>query len=189
MEVIARGVRNSVGFDWHPKTGELWFTDHGRDWMGDDGPQDELNRIAKPGQFFGYPYCHAQGVPDQDFKKADPCSGVTLPVALMGPHAAAMGVQFYTGKMFPAEYRDTLFVVRKGSWNRSKLFGFDVVNIRASADGKNAKITPFLTGFMDPKQNNFWGRPAYLLQMPDGALLVSDEQTGTIFRVSYSAKN
>jgi glucose/arabinose dehydrogenase len=186
MEVIARGVRNSVGFDWHPKTGELWFTDHGRDWMGDNGPQDELNRLSKPGQFFGFPYCHAQGVPDADFKKADPCKGVTLPVALMGPHAAAMGVLFYTGKMFPAEYRDTMFIARKGSWNRTTKFGYDVVNVRATPDGKNAKITPFMTGFMNPKDQSFWGRPAYLLQMPDGAVLVSDEQLGAIYRVSYN---
>jgi len=185
MEVIARGIRNSLGFDWHPKTGEMWFVDQGRDWMGDNGPQDELNRLAKPGLFFGYPYCHAQGIPDQDIKKADACNGVTLPVTVMGPHASVLGTQFYTGKMFPAEYRDTLFIVRKGSWNRNTLFGYDVVTVRASADGKNAKITQFLTGFMDPKQNNFWGRPAYLLQMPDGALLVSDEQLGAIYRISY----
>jgi len=191
MEVIARGVRNSVGFDFHPKTGELWFTDHGRDWMGDDGPQDELNRLSKTGQNFGFPYCHAQGVADADFKKADACKDVTKPVALMGPHAAAMGVLFYTGSMFPAQYKDTLFVARKGSWNRTKPFGFDVVNIRVGADGKNPKITPFMTGFINAKEGkyDFWGRPAYLLQMPDGALLVSDEQTGTIFRVSYSTKN
>jgi glucose/arabinose dehydrogenase len=191
MEVIARGVRNTVGFDFHPKTGELWFTDHGRDWMGDEGPQDELNRLSKTGQNFGFPYCHAQGVVDVDFKRADACKDVTKPVALMGPHAAAMGVLFYTGNMFPAQYKDTLFVARKGSWNRTKPFGFDVVNIRVGADGANPKITPFMTGFLDAKSGkyDFWGRPAYLLQMPDGALLVSDEQTGTIFRVSYSAKN
>ena len=118
MEVLARGIRNTVGFDWHPKTGELWFGDHGRDWMGDDTPQDELNRMSKTGLNFGFPYCHAQGVPDQDIKKPDPCNGVTLPVALMGPHAAVMGVHFYTGSMFPAEYRDTMFIARRGSWNR-----------------------------------------------------------------------
>jgi glucose/arabinose dehydrogenase len=186
MEVIARGVRNTVGFDFHPKTGELWFTDHGRDWMGDAGPQDELNRVSKPGLDFGYPYCHAQGVPDQDVKKADPCKGVTLPVALMGPHAAAMGVLFYTGTMFPAEYRDTMFIARKGSWNRTTKFGFDVVNVRVTPDGRNAKVTPFMTGFMNSKDQSFWGRPAYLLQMPDGAVLVSDEQLGAIYRVSYN---
>jgi glucose/arabinose dehydrogenase len=186
MEVIARGVRNSVGFDWHPKTGELWFTDHGRDWMGDDVPQDELNRIAKTGLDFGFPYCHAQGVPDRDIKKADACKGVTLPVTVMGPHAAAMGVLFYTGTMFPAQYRDTMFVARKGSWNRTQKYGFDVVNVRATPDGRNAKITPFMTGFLNSKDQSFWGRPAYLLQMPDGAVLVSDEQLGAIYRISYA---
>jgi glucose/arabinose dehydrogenase len=187
MEVIARGVRNSVGFDFHPKTGELWFTDHGRDWMGDDGPQDELNRIGKTGEFFGYPYCHANGVPDADIKKADPCKGVTLPVALMGPHAAAMGVKFYTGTMFPQAYQGTMFIARKGSWNRTKKFGYDVITVTASPDGKNAKVTPFLTGFLDEKEDKFWGRPAYILQMPDGALLVSDEQMGAIYRISYAS--
>jgi len=186
MEVIARGVRNTVGFDWHPKTKELWFTDHGRDWMGDNGPEDELNRISRTGLNFGYPYCHAKGVPDADIKKADPCKGVTLPVTTMGPHAAAMGVLFYTGKMFPKEYQNTMFIARKGSWNRTVKFGFDVVNVRPSADGKSAAVKPFMTGFLeDPKTAKFWGRPAYLLQMPDGSVLVSDEQLGAIYRVSY----
>ena len=185
-EVIATGVRNSVGFDWHPKTGELWFTDHGRDWMGNDAPSDELNRLAKPGANFGFPYCHADGKLDADFKKADACKGVTLPVALMGPHAAAMGVKFYTGKMFPAEYQNTMFIARKGSWNRTAPNGFDVVNVRPSTDGKGAKMTTFLSGFNESKDSyKFWGRPAYIAQMPDGALLVSDEQVGAIYRVSY----
>ena len=184
-EVIATGVRNSVGFDWHPKTKELWFTDHGRDWMGDDGPQDELNRLAKPGANFGFPYCHANGVVDRDIKKADACKGVTRPVALMGPHAAAMGVKFYTGKMFPAEYQNTMFIARKGSWNRTKPAGFDVVNVRIGEDGK-ANIRSFMTGFQEGGEGyKFWGRPAYVAQMPDGALLVSDEQVGAIYRVSY----
>ncbi|HEX6320181.1 MAG TPA: PQQ-dependent sugar dehydrogenase, partial [Burkholderiales bacterium] len=185
MEVIARGVRNSVGFDWHPKTRQLWFTDHGRDWMGDNGPQDELNRITKVGQNFGFPYCHANGIVDADFKKKDACKGVTRPVALMGPHAANMGVKFYTGKMFPAEYRNTMFIARKGSWNRTKPSGFDVVNVRVGEDGK-AAIRPFMTGFNESKDGyKFWGRPAYVQQMPDGALLVSDEQLGAIYRISY----
>jgi glucose/arabinose dehydrogenase len=186
MEVIARGVRNSVGFDWHPQTKQLWFTDHGRDWMGDKGPEDELNRISKAGENFGFPYCHAKGVLDADIKKADGCKGVTLPVTTMGPHAAAMGVLFYTGSMFPKEYQNTMFVARKGSWNRTVKFGFDVVNVRPSKDAKSAKVTPFMTGFLeDAKASKFWGRPAYLLQMPDGALLVSDEQLGAIYRISY----
>ncbi|MGH6610580.1 MAG: PQQ-dependent sugar dehydrogenase [Burkholderiaceae bacterium] len=185
-EVIATGVRNTVGFDWHPKTKELWFTDHGRDWMGDDGPADELNRLAKAGANFGFPYCHADGKLDADFKKPDGCKDVNRPVALMGPHAAAMGVKFYTGNMFPADYQNSMFIARKGSWNRSKPSGFDVVHVRASADGKSAKVTPFLTGFNSSNDSyTFWGRPAYVAQMPDGSLLISDEQMGAIYRISY----
>ena len=188
-EVIATGVRNTQGFTWHPKTGELWFTDHGRDWMGDKGPEDELNRMTKAGLNFGYPYCHAKGVLDADFKKADGCKGVTLPVTTMGPHAAAMGVIFYTGSMFPKEYQNTMFVARKGSWNRTVKLGFDVVNVRPSKDGKKASVKPFMTGFLeDAKAAKFWGRPAYLLQMPDGSVLVSDEQLGAIYRISYAGK-
>ena len=184
-EVIATGVRNSVGFDWHPKTKELWFTDHGRDWAGDKGFEDELNRVTKVGQNFGFPYCHANGQPDPDVKKAKACAGVTRPALLMGPHAAAMGIKWYTGKMFPAEYQNTAFVVRKGSWNRAKPFGFDVVNVRVGEDGK-ASIRPFATGWQEGGEGyKFWGRPAYVAQMPDGALLVSDEQVGAIYRISY----
>jgi glucose/arabinose dehydrogenase len=184
-EVIATGVRNSVGFDWHPKTKELWFTDHGRDWAGDKGVEDELNKVSKPGGFYGFPYCHNNGTPDPDVKKAKPCEGVTKPVALLGPHAAGMGIKFYTGKMFPAEYQDSAFIARKGSWNREKPTGFDVVNVRIGKDGK-ATIKPFMTGFNESKESyKFWGRPAYVAQMPDGALLVSDEQTGAIYRISY----
>ena len=188
MEVIARGVRNTVGFDWHPHTKQLWFTDHGRDWMGDNSPADELNRMSKTGLNFGFPHCHATGVPDQDIKKDSPCAGVTLPVTDMGPHAAVMGIKFYTGKMFPPEYRNVAFIARKGSWNRTQKLGFDVVTVKAAADGKNAKITPFLTGFLDEKSQQFSGRPAYLMQMPDGSMLVSDEQLGAIYRISYAKK-
>jgi glucose/arabinose dehydrogenase len=186
MEVVARGVRNTVGFDFHPQTGQLWFTDNGRDWQGENGPQDELNRVSKTGEFFGFPYCHAQGIPDMDFPKKDACKGVTKPVALMGPHAAALGMRFYKGDMFPKEYKDSIFVARHGSWNKSELFGFDVANVRATAEGKNAKVTPFMTGFRDDKENKFWGRPTDVMQLPDGSLLVSDEQVGAIYRVTYS---
>lgn len=188
MEVIATGVRNTQGFDWHPVTKQLWFTDHGRDWLGDDGPEDELNRLSKTGQFFGFPYCHAGGIPDPDIKKDDACKGVTLPVRTMGPHAANMGLHFYTGKMFPAKYRNVAFVARKGSWNRTTKSGYDVVTVNADAQGRNPVMTPFITGFADPAANTFWGRPTYFLQMPDGALLLADEQMGAIYRISYSAK-
>lgn len=186
MEVVARGVRNSVGFDWHPQTRELWFSDHGRDWMGDNTPNDELNRMTRVGLNFGFPYCHENGVVDPDVKKANPCEGVARPSALMGPHAAVMGVQFYTGNMFPAEYRNGMFVMRKGSWNSHNKIGFDVVFVRLDGAGNVAGMAPFMTGFHTPGTNNFWGRPAYSLQMPDGSMLVSDEQVGAIYRVSYA---
>ena len=185
MEVVARGVRNSVGFDWHPKTKELWFTDNGRDWAGEEGPEDELNRMTKVGQFFGFPYCHANGIADQDVKKPNACDGVTMPATTLGPHVAALGMRFYTGNMFPAEYRDTMLIARHGAWNRTKLSGYDVVQATPTADGK-ATYKPFLTGFMDPATNKFWGRPTDVMLMPDGAVLVSDEQVGAIYRVSYA---
>ena len=185
MEVIARGVRNTQGFAWHPETREMWFTDHGRDWMGDDGPADELNRLTRVGQNFGFPYCHADGIADRDFPKANACADVTLPVQTMGPHAAAMGAHFYTGTMFPAEYRNTLFVARKGSWNRTQKFGYDVVTVRTDAQGNNPSVKAFMTGFLDPSNDNFSGRPTYMLQLPDGSLLISDEQLGAIYRITY----
>ncbi len=186
MEVLARGVRNSVGFDWHPVTKELWFTNHGRDWMGDDSPDDTLNKISSSGQNFGFPYCHMGTLGDKDIVKDNPCAGVAKPVALMGPHASVMGAHFYTGDMFPAEYKNALFVARKGSWNRTIKNGYDVVVVRSNADGSNAKSTPFMTGFADAAANTFWGRPAYILQMKDGSMLVSDEQLGAIYRISYA---
>ena len=186
MEVIARGVRNTQGFGWHPETKEMWFTDHGRDWMGDDGPADELNRLSRTGQNFGFPYCHADGIADRDFPRANACAGVTLPVQTMGPHSAAMGVHFYTGSMFPAEYRNMLFVARKGSWNRTQKFGYDVVTVRTDASGQNPRIQAFMTGFLDSSNDSFSGRPTYMLQLPDGSMLISDEQLGAIYRITYA---
>jgi glucose/arabinose dehydrogenase len=186
MEIIARGIRNTVGFDWHPQTGELWFTDHGRDWAGNDGPEDELNRVAKgnEGAFFGFPYCHANGVPDPDIRIPNPCAGVTLPAALTGPHAAGLGIKFYTGNMFPKDYQNVAFIARRGSWNREQKFGYDVVIART--DGGKATLQPFMTGLLDNQKNEFFGRPTYLLQLQDGSLLVSDEQNGAIYRILYS---
>ena len=186
MEIVARGVRNTVGFDWHPQTGELWFTDHGRDWAGNDGPQDELNRIPRDqeGANFGFPYCHANGIPDPDVRRPNPCAGVILPAALTGPHAAGLGIKFYTGEMFPQTYRNVAFIARRGSWNREQKFGYDLVIARTA--GARATIQPFMTGLLDTEKNEFYGRPTYVLQMPDGALLVSDEQNGATYRISYS---
>ncbi len=185
MEIVARGVRNTVGFDWHPVTKELWFTDNGRDWAGNDGPQDELNHVAKgnEGANFGFPYCHANGVVDPSVKKPNACAGVTMPAALLGAHAAGLGIKFYTGKMFPKSYQNVAFIARRGSWNREQKNGYDVAIARTS--GGKATIQPFLTGLLDAKANAFHGRPTYVLQMPDGALLVSDEQNGATYRISY----
>ena len=187
IEIVARGVRNSVGFDWHPQTKELWFTDNGRDWAGDNGPEEELNRVAANniGGFYGFPYCHANGIADPEIKKPNACAGVTLPSATLGPHAAALGMRFYTGSMFPAEYKNTALIARRGSWNRTKKFGYDVV--QAKINGNRATITPFMTGFLDPATDTFWGRPVDVLQLPDGSMLVADEHNGAIYRVSYAA--
>ena len=189
MEIVARGVRNTVGFDWHPVTKELWFTDNGRDWAGNAGPEDELNVIqkGKEGAFYGFPYCHAQGIPDPDIKIPNACVGVTLPAALTGPHSAGLGIKFYTGSMFPKSYQNVAFIARRGSWNREQKFGYDVVIARTS--GNKAKIEPFMTGFLDEKANTFHGRPTYVLPLQDGSLLVSDEQNGAVYRVTYQAKS
>jgi len=187
MEIMARGVRNSVGFDFHPKTGELWFTDNGRDWAGEDVFEDELNRVPANmiGARFGFPYCHANGQPDPDIKVPNPCDGVVLPVTTLGAHVAALGMRFYTGKMFPQEYADAILIARHGSWNKTERNGYDVVMVKATPDGKNAKIAPFMTGFLDKARNAFSGRPTDVMLMPDGSVLVSDEQNGAIYRVSY----
>ena len=166
-------------------TKELWFTDNGRDWAGNAG---RMNSIASKNMegANSVPYCHAQGIPDPDVKRPNPCAGVILPAALLGPHAAALGIKFYTGKMFPAAYQNVAFIARHGSWNREKKFGYDVAIARTY--GGTARIEPFLTGLLDEKTNAFYGRPTYVFQMPDGALLVSDETSGAIYRISYGAK-
>jgi glucose/arabinose dehydrogenase len=188
MEIIARGVRNTVGFDWHPVTRELWFTDNGRDWAGNDGPEDELNRIAKgqEGAFYGFPYCHANGIPDPDIRVPNACAGVVLPAALTGPHSAGLGIKFYTGKMFPESYRNVAFIARHGSWNREQRFGYDVVTARIK--GGKATIEPFMTGMLDTAKNEYHSRPSYVFQMADGSLLVSDELHGATYRITYSGK-
>jgi glucose/arabinose dehydrogenase len=188
MEIVARGVRNTVGFDWHPLTRELWFTDNGRDWAGDAGPEDELNRLAKgqEGANYGFPYCHANGIPDPDIKLLNACAGVVMPAALIGPHTGSLGIIFYTGNMFPESYRNVALIARRGSWNKGDAkTGYDVIAAHTDASG-NARIEPFMTGLLDQNSNEFFGRPVYLLQMKDGSLLVSDEQNGATYRISYS---
>jgi glucose/arabinose dehydrogenase len=183
-EKIAFGIRNTVGFDWNPKTKELYFTDNGRDWLSEDLPNDELNRITKLGQDFGEPYCHQGNIPDIEFGWGHSCSEFVPPVALMGPHAAALGMRFYTGSMFPAEYRGQIFVARHGSWNKSKKFGGDIALVKLNKDGSVKSVEPFITGFLQP-DNNYVGRPVDVMNMPDGSMLISDDWNGAVYRLSY----
>jgi glucose/arabinose dehydrogenase len=184
-EVFARGVRNSVGIAWHPDTKEAWFTENGRDMLGDEQPNDELNHAPKPGLHFGYPYCHEGTIADPEFGKDHPCSNYEPPAAKLGPHVAALGLKFYTGSMFPAEYRNRLFIAQHGSWNRTPQAGPIGYRIMiATIDGnKVTKYEPFAEGFLQGRQA--WGRPVDLLQMPDGSLLVSDDTAGAIYRITY----
>jgi glucose/arabinose dehydrogenase len=182
-EVVAYGVRNSVGFDWNPENKQMYFTDNGRDWMSEDVPQDKLNRVTKVGEDFGVPYCYQGNIPDPEFGWGHSCSEFTPPVGLMGPHAAALGMRFYTGSMFPRSYRNEIIVARHGSWNKSKKFGGDVVVVRLDKDGKVNSIEPLVTGFLE--NNSYNGRPVDVLQLKDGSMLISDDWNGAVYRVSY----
>lgn len=182
-EVVALGVRNSVGFDWNPETKQMYFTDNGRDWLSEDVPEDELNRVTKAGEDFGAPYCYQGNIPDPEFGWGRACSEFTPPVGLMGPHAAALGFRFYTGNMFPKPFRSAIILARHGSWNRSRKFGGDVVVVKLNKDGKVSSIEPLLTGFL--QNNAYVGRPVDVLQLKDGSILVSDDWNGAVYRVSY----
>ncbi len=184
LQVVARGVRNSVGFDWHPSTHELWFTDNGRDYLGDDQPDDELNRITQAGQHFGYPYCHAGNIPDPEFGKQRPCSEFVPPVARLGAHVAALGMRFYTGTQFPAEYRNSIFIAEHGSWNRTEPIGYRIARVVLDADGKAIRQEIFAQGWL--QHGKAWGRPVDVLVAPDGSLLVSDDHAGAIYRIRYA---
>lgn len=185
LEVFASGVRNTVGFDWHPETRELWFTDNGRDMLGDDLPPDELNRAPTKGLHFGFPYCHGGDLPDPEFGAKRACREFVPPVQKLGPHVAAIGMRFYTGRMFPPEYRNQVFIAEHGSWNRSTKIGYRVTLVRL--DGHRAvSYEPFAHGWL--QNERAWGRPADVLVMPDGALLVSDDLAGVIYRISYRGR-
>jgi glucose/arabinose dehydrogenase len=185
IEVFARGVRNSVGFDWQPGTHELWFTDNGRDWMGDDRPPDELNHAPKPGLHFGFPYCHGRALADPQFGRDKPCTDFTPPAAELGPHVAALGMRFYTGTMFPPDYRGRIFIAEHGSWNRSTPIGYRITTVRLEGD-RVVSYEPFATGWL-ADNGHIAGRPVDVLVMPDGALLVSDDYAGAIYRITYRA--
>jgi glucose/arabinose dehydrogenase len=186
LEVYASGIRQIVGMDWHPVTKQLYFSENSRDWLSEDIPEDKLNRVTRPGKDnFGFPYCHQGNFTDPEFGWGHTCAEFTKPIGLLGPHAAALGMRFYTGRMFPAEYHNAIFLARHGSWNRSIKIGGDVVVIKLRADGTMASLRPFITGFI--QNNNYVGRPVDVLVMKDGSLLVSDDYNGAVYRVSRTS--
>lgn len=181
--IEARGIRNSVGFDFHPTTRELWATNNGRDWAGNDIPEDSLHRIRRSGEDHGFPFC--VGSWNDPAAAQRNCSEFTAPAALLGPHTASLGIRFYNGTQFPAAYRGAAFIAQRGSWNREQLSGYQVVVARLDAQGNVSGVEPFLTGFRDEANNRFIGRPVYVLPRADGSLLVSDEQNGAIYRITH----
>jgi glucose/arabinose dehydrogenase len=184
LEVYARGVRNSVGFDWHPVTKELYFTNHARDWLGEDVPNDTLHHVSgRNVPHFGYPYCHQGDILDPDFGQGHACSEFNPPLLKLGPHVAPIGMIFYTGNMFPPQYKNRIFIAQRGSWNRTQKLGYGVTTVTL-AMGQPPVQEGFASGWLE--NNQPWGRPAYLFQMPDGSLLVSDDYAGAIYRISYS---
>lgn len=187
IETFAKGVRNSVGFDWHPKTKELYFTDNGRDMLGDEVPPCELNHAPRQGMHFGYPYCHGTSVSDPEFGNKGKCADYTSPVVNFSAHTAPLGMRFYTGTMFPSTYQDSAFVAQHGSWNRSKRIGYQVMHVTLPPAGTKGEAvsTVFAEGWLDKAADKAWGRPVDVLVMPDGALLVSDDMAGVIYRISY----
>jgi glucose/arabinose dehydrogenase len=182
-EMFAHGIRNSVGFTWHPVTHELWFTDNGRDFLGDDKPPCELNVAPRAGLDFGFPYCHGRDIPDPEFARLGECSKMTPPVQTLGAHVAPLGVKFYTAGAFPESYRGLIFIAEHGSWNRKEKSGYRITTVKV--DGHKAlAYTPFATGFN--RGDEVFGRPVDLLMLEDGSMLVSDDQAGAIYRVSYA---
>ena len=181
FEVFAEGIRNTVGFDWHPETGVLWFTDNGRDWLGDNRPPDELNRAPEKGMHFGFPFCHGGDIADPDFTGRN-CDEFIPPAQKLGPHVAALGMKFYTGNMFPAEYKNQIFIAEHGSWNRDEKIGYRVMLVRLS--GENAvSYESFAEGWLQGE--NVSGRPVDVEILPDGSILVSDDYAGAVYRIYY----
>ncbi len=182
LEIYAEGVRNTVGFDWHPESKALWFTDNGRDWMGDNKPPDELNRAPQKGMHFGFPYCHGRKISDPEYGHLKSCNSFTSPAKELGPHVAALGMKFYDGKMFPEKYRNQVFIAEHGSWNRTVPIGYRITLVRI--EGQRAvEYDVFAEGWLHKERA--WGRPVDILVMTDGALLVSDDRAGALYRISY----
>lgn len=183
-EIVQRGIRNTVGFTWHPDNKELWFTDNGRDMMGDNVPACELNHAPQDGMHFGYPYCHEGDVTDPEFGEKRACSEFTPPAQKLGPHVAPLGIEFYTGTMFPASYTKQILFAEHGSWNRSEKIGYRVM--MATLEGnKVTSYKPFIDGWLSEDKKDVWGRPVDLEFLPDGSMLVSDDYADAIYRVYY----
>jgi len=183
-QIFARGVRNSVGFDWHPRTRQLWFTDNGRDWMGDDLPPDELNLASVQGLHFGFPYLRGAGLPDPEYGEHAQADEYTRPALELGAHVAPLGMVFYKGKLFPADYRNRIFIAEHGSWNRSTKSGYRVISIKL--DGNRVEsVEPFISGWLNEKEQTSWGRPVDVINLPDGSMLVSDDYADAIYRITY----
>jgi glucose/arabinose dehydrogenase len=184
-EIVALGVRNSVGGDVDPRTGDYWFTENARDWLGEDIPSDKLNHIARIGEDFGYPYCHQGDLPDPKFAMGHKCSEFAPPVLKLGPHVAPLGMKFYTGDQFPAEYKNNIIIAEHGSWNRKSFLGGRLTRVSVDPDGKNAKEVEFASGWIGA-DGKYRGRPNDVLQAKDGSLMVADDFSGSIYRISYS---
>ncbi|MEP3371469.1 MAG: sorbosone dehydrogenase family protein [Maribacter dokdonensis] len=184
-EIYARGVRNSVGFTWHPDTKQMWFTDNGRDMLGDDIPPCELNTVTEAGQHFGYPFCHGGIVKDPEFGDLHPCSDFVDPALQLDAHVAPLGIKFYTGDMFPADYKGKAFIAEHGSWNRSKKVGYRIMMVDIE-DGEAVNSEPFIDGWLDEAEQKATGRPVDLLLLKDGSMLISDDYGDAIYRVSYN---
>ena len=185
MEVFAHGVRNSVGFTWHPDTGDMWFTDNGRDMLGDDSPPCELNLASEKGMHFGYPYCHGGDLADPEFGSKRPCDDFVAPAQNLGPHVAPLGLKFYAGDMFPTSYKKQLIIAEHGSWNRSSKIGYRLMMV--TVDGNKAtSYETFADGWLDDEEQTAFGRPVDVLELPDGSMLVSDDFAGVIYRITYT---
>lgn len=183
LEIFAKGIRNTVGFDWHPLTKELWFTNNGRDWMGDELPPDTLHLASKKNLHFGFPYCHAGDIPDPQYGNRRNCEEFSPPALKLGPHVAPLGMKFYTGSMFPSEYRHQIFMAEHGSWNRSVPIGYRIT-MALFDENRRPRYEIFAEGWL--QGDKAWGRPVDLVVMRDGSLLVSDDKAGVIYRISYS---
>lgn len=186
--IFAHGVRNSVGFAWHPVTNQMWFTENGRDELGGDVPGDELNSAPHAGMHFGFPYCHQGNISDPEFGKGKDCSVYTSPVAILDPHVAALGIRFYTGNMFDSSYRNRVFIAEHGSWNRAEPIGYRVTQVVLDSSGKSLGYSVFAEGWLQPG-GKVLGRPVDVQVMPDGALLVSDDYAGLVYRIVYNSEH